>query len=103
MERIRQHPADDLPKPEPGIPDAEAWRLFGFRVPLAADEHQRGRDGGFEDAEEDAHGEESAVAMGRGGAGCRDAPEDDVGGEPFRGGDFLEDDACATESACIVF
>lgn len=34
---------------------------------------------GFEDAKEDARGEEDAVIVGCGRAGGRDAPEDDVG------------------------
>ncbi len=68
---------------------------------MAAYEHQRGRDGGLEDAEKDARGEQRAVAVGRGGAGGRDTPEDDIGGEPFSGGESLKHDACVTELGCI--
>ena len=35
--------------------------------------------------------------MGCSGAGCCDAPEDDVGGEPFCDGKLLEDDAFVTD------
>lgn len=90
------------PQSEPGVPDAEAWRLFGFRIPLAADQHQRGRDGGFKDAEEETRGEEGAVSVGRGGAGRGDAPEDEIGGEPFGSRDFLEEDCLKDELIAVL-
>ena len=75
-----------MSQPEPGIPDAEAWRLFGFRAPLATDKHQQERDADFEDTNGDARGEPGAVVVGCYRAGGRDAPDDDVDGELFGGG-----------------
>ena len=54
-------------------------RLFGFGVQLAADQHERGRKGGFEYAEENARDEEGSVAVACGRVGGGDAPKDEVG------------------------
>ena len=58
---------------------------------MAVDEHQRRRDGSFKDAEKDAGDKEGVIAMGCGGAGGRDAPENNIEREPFRNGNLLKD------------
>jgi hypothetical protein len=84
-------PADDLRHAEPAVPEAEARRLLRPRVPLRPHEHEARRDGGLEDAEEDARYDERGVVVGGGGAGGGVAPEGDVEAEPFAGGGPLED------------
>lgn len=91
LEPKTHQPAENLRNAQSAIPEAEAGGLLGARVPLRADEHETRRDGGLEDAEEDAGDDERGVVVGGGGAGGGDAPEEDVQAEPFPGGDFLED------------
>ena len=82
---------DDLAHAKTAVPEAESGGLLGLGVPLTADEHEAGRDGCFEDAEEDAGDKQRVVVEGSGSAGCCNAPEEDVGGEPFGHGDLLEE------------
>ena len=42
------------------------------------------------------------VVVGRGGAGGGDTPQDDVGGEPLRSGNFLEDDCLGSGSVVVL-
>jgi len=42
---------EDLAQAEAKIPEGEARGLLGLGVPLAADEDERGADGGLEDSE----------------------------------------------------
>ncbi len=86
--------ADDLRDAQPAVPQAEARRLLRARVPLRRHQHQAGRDRRLEDAQEGPRHDERRVVVRRGGAGRRDAPEEDVQAEPFARGDLLQDVAC---------
>jgi hypothetical protein len=83
LEAVGDGAADNLANTETKIPEGEAGSLFGFGVPLTADEHKRGADRGFEDTEEDARDEEGLVVVGSGTTCSRDTPQNDVGSEPF--------------------
>ena len=91
LEAVRNGAADDLAKAETQVPEGEARGLFGLGVPLAADEHQRGSDGGLEDTEEDAGDEQRLVVLGRSSGGRGDAPKRDVESEPLGGRDLLQE------------
>ena len=64
LEAERDEAADDLSQAQARVPDAESRRLLGLGVPLAADEHQTGRNGSLEDAQEDASREQGLVVPG---------------------------------------
>lgn len=83
--------ADDLAEAEAEVPEGEARGLLRLCVPLAADDHEGGADGGLEDAEEDAGDEESLVAGSGSTAGRGDAPKGDIEAEPLCGGEPLEE------------
>lgn len=83
LECKRHESTNDLAESETAVPDGETRCLLRLRVPLRGDEHEAGCDGCLKDTEEDAGGEEGGVVESGGGAGCGDAPEDDVGAEPF--------------------
>lgn len=83
--------SNDLAYAEAAVPETESGGLLGLGVPLTTDEHEAGCDGCFKDAEEDARDEQGVIVEGGGGAGRGNAPEEDVGGEPFGHRDLLEE------------
>ena len=90
---IGQYPPNDLPEAETSIPNAKSWSRLGFCVPVATDEHQRGSDCSFKNAQENPRGKKGVVvASSRGACGC-DSPQDNVCPEPFGRRDFLKDDS----------
>lgn len=91
LEAVRDDAADDLAEAEAEVPERETRSLLRLGVPLAADDGEGGGDGGLEDAEEDARGEDAAVVVGGGTAGRRDAPEGHVEAEPLGGGHLLQE------------
>lgn len=90
LEAIGHGATEDLTEAETHVPEGEAGSLLGLGVPLAANEHERGTNGGLEDAEKDAGDEEGAVIGGSGAAGRGNTPEGDVNTEPLAGGHHLE-------------
>lgn len=94
LEAVGDGAAEDLAEAETEVPEGEARGLLRLGVPLGADEHQGGTDGGLEDTQEDAGDEKGLVVVGGGTAGGCGAPEDDVGAQPLGRWNHLEEVDC---------
>lgn len=91
LESPRKETPQDLAHAKTQEPERDPWGLLGLGIPLTADQHEGGRHGGLEHAEEDSGHEDGLVVVGRGDGAGGYAPGDDVCAEPFCGGEALEE------------
>jgi hypothetical protein len=75
---VRHQAAEDLGESVEGEPDACARSLLFLGVPLGCEEGEAGRDGCFENAQEESDGHSSAIAVHGSEARQDDAPHDDI-------------------------